>query len=86
MLQFTTKLMNRFSYSITTHFIPGNKNYHSCCNPHSMYQTYPYTCGVTITEFKFEIQTLLTQFYMKTQYGVTNSPSDRPSKIAASGL
>ena len=41
MLQLTTKLMNKFSYSITTHFIPGNKDYHSCCNPHSVYQTYP---------------------------------------------
>ena len=36
MLQLTTKLMNRFSYSITTNFIPGNKDYHSCCNPHSV--------------------------------------------------
>ena len=33
--------MNRFSYYITTHFIPSNKNYNSCHNPHSMYQTYP---------------------------------------------
>ena len=33
--------MNRFSYSITTHFIPSNKDYHSCCNLHSVYQTYP---------------------------------------------
>ena len=41
MLQLTTKLMNRFSYSITTHFIPSNKDYHSCCNPHSVYQTCP---------------------------------------------
>ena len=40
-LQLTTKLMNKFSYSITTHFILGNKDYHSCCNPHSVYQTYP---------------------------------------------
>ena len=41
MLQLTTKLMNKFSYSITTPFIPGNKDYHSCCNSHSVYQTYP---------------------------------------------
>ena len=41
MLQLTTKLMNRFSYSIITHFIPGNKEYHFYCNPHSVYQTYP---------------------------------------------
>ena len=41
MLQLTTKLMNRFSYSITTHFIPGNKDYHSYCNPHLVYQIYP---------------------------------------------
>ena len=26
MLQFTTKLMNIFSYFITTYFIPSNKN------------------------------------------------------------
>ena len=32
-----------FSYSITTHFIPGNKDYHSCCNPHLVYQTYSYS-------------------------------------------
>ena len=37
----TTKLMNMFGYSIITPFIIGNKDYHSCCNPHSMYQTYP---------------------------------------------
>ena len=42
MLQLTTKLMNRFSYSITTHFIPNNKDYHSCCNLHLVYETYPY--------------------------------------------
>ena len=36
------KLMNRFSYYITTYFIPNNKNYKSCRNPHSVYQTYPY--------------------------------------------
>ena len=41
MLQLTTKLMNRFSYSITTPFIPDNKDYHSYCNPHLVYQTYP---------------------------------------------
>ena len=29
MLQLTTKLMNRLSDSITTHFIPNNKDYHS---------------------------------------------------------
>ena len=33
--------MNRFSYYITTHFITSNKDYNSCCNPHSVYQTYP---------------------------------------------
>ena len=33
MLQLTTKLMNRFSYSITTSFILCNKDYHSYCNP-----------------------------------------------------
>ena len=40
MLQFTTKLMNMFSYSIITYFIPSNKDYHSCCYPYSVYQTY----------------------------------------------
>ena len=33
--------MNRFSYYITTHFIISNKDYNSCCNPHSVYQAYP---------------------------------------------
>ena len=35
------QLMNMFSYYITTHFIPSNKDYNSCCNLHSVYQTYP---------------------------------------------
>ena len=39
MLQLTTKLMNMLNYSITTHFINSNKDYHSCRNPHLMYQT-----------------------------------------------
>ena len=39
MLQLTTKLMNMLNYSITTHFINNNKDYHSCRNPHLMYQT-----------------------------------------------
>jgi len=38
MLQLTTKLINMFSYSITTHFILSNKDYNSYCNP---YQTCP---------------------------------------------
>ena len=33
--------MNRFSYYITTHFITSNKDYNSCRNLHSVYQTYP---------------------------------------------
>ena len=33
--------MNMFSYYITTHFITSNKDYNSCRNPHSVYQTYP---------------------------------------------
>ena len=37
-----TKLMNMFSYYITTNFIPSNKNYNSCRNPYSIYQTYFY--------------------------------------------
>ena len=37
MLQLTIKLINRFSYSITSHFIPSNENYNFCCNPHSVY-------------------------------------------------
>ena len=41
MLQLTTKLINRFSYSITTHFIPSNKDCNSCCNPYSVYQMCP---------------------------------------------
>ena len=34
MLQFTTKLMNMFSYSIITHSINNNKDYYSYRNPH----------------------------------------------------
>ena len=30
-----------FSYYITTHFIPSNKDYNSYRNLHSVYQTYP---------------------------------------------
>ena len=37
MLQLTTKLMNMFSYYITTHFIPSNKDYNSGRNSHSVY-------------------------------------------------
>ena len=33
--------MNKFSYYITTHFIPSNKDYHSYHDSHSVYQTYP---------------------------------------------
>ena len=32
--QLTTKLMNRLSYYITTHFITSNKYYNSYCNSH----------------------------------------------------
>ena len=32
MLQLIIKLMDRFSYSITTHFIPNNKDYNPFCN------------------------------------------------------
>ena len=32
--------MNKFSYYITTHFIPSNKDYHSYHDSHSVYQTY----------------------------------------------
>ena len=37
----TIKYMNIFSYSITTLFIPSNKDYHSCYNLHSTYQMCP---------------------------------------------
>ena len=40
-LLLTTKLMNMFSYYITTHFISNNKYYNSCHDSHSVYQTYP---------------------------------------------
>ena len=33
--------MNKFSYYIIIHFITSNKDYNSCRNPHSVYQTYP---------------------------------------------
>ena len=42
MLQLTIKLMNTFSYSITTHFILSNKYYNFCYNSHSVYQMCPY--------------------------------------------
>ena len=41
MLLLTTKLINKFNYYITTHFITSNKDYNSYCNPYSVYQTYP---------------------------------------------
>ena len=41
MLQLITKLINKFSYPITTHFIPSNKDYHFNRNHHLVYQTYP---------------------------------------------
>jgi len=41
MLQFITKLINRFNYFITTYFISSNKDYHSSRNPCSIYQTCP---------------------------------------------
>ena len=42
MLQLTIKLMNTFSYSITTHFVSSNKDYNSCYNPYLVYQMYLY--------------------------------------------
>ena len=33
--------MNMFSYYITTHFIPNNKDYNSYRNLHLVYQMYP---------------------------------------------
>ena len=39
---FFLRRINKFSYFIITHFIASNKYYHSCHNPHSLYQTYPY--------------------------------------------
>ena len=47
MLQNTIKLMNRFSYFITTHFI-FNKDYHSCHNPNFLYQMYLYSSLVYV--------------------------------------
>ena len=41
MLQLTTKLMNKFSYFITTHFILSNKDYHFNRNHHLVYEMYP---------------------------------------------
>ena len=41
MLKLTTKLVNKFSYYITTHFITSNKDYNFCRNSHSGYQIYP---------------------------------------------
>ena len=38
MSQLTTKLMNKFNSSTTTHFIPNNKTDHSYHNLHSTYQ------------------------------------------------
>ena len=36
------QLMNMFNYYITTHFITSNRDYNSCRNLHSVYQTHPY--------------------------------------------
>ena len=41
MLQLITKLMNMLNYSITTYFIPSNKDCYSYRNPHLMYRTCP---------------------------------------------
>ena len=37
---YITQCMCMFSLSITTYFITSNKDYNSCCNSYSMYQTY----------------------------------------------
>ena len=34
--QLITKLINKFSYYIITHFITSNKYYNSCYNSHSV--------------------------------------------------
>ena len=44
------QLMSRLSYSITTHFIPSNKDYNSYCNLHVMYQTCPKEFFLLITK------------------------------------
>ena len=49
-LQLITKLMNKFIYSITIHFIPSNKDHDSYCNSHSMYQTCPNFRNFTLTK------------------------------------
>ena len=67
MLQLTTKLMNRFNYSITTPFIPGNKYYHSYCNPHLVYQTYPKSAKIVS---KIDVNTKIgSLFYSTKPYG-----------------
>ena len=47
MLKITIKLINRFSYFITTHFILS-KDYHSYCNPNLVYQMYLYSSLVYV--------------------------------------
>ena len=46
--------MNKFSYYIIIHFIPNNKDYNSCRNLHSVYQTYSKLLGESIP-YKIEI-------------------------------
>ena len=61
MLQLTIKLMNMFYYSIATHFIPSNKDYHSCLNPRSVYQTCPKCLRILLPgQLKLEVCIQLT--------------------------
>ena len=57
--------MNRFSYYITTQFITNNKDYNSCHNPHSMYQTYLKffdSCIMYVSEVWMEYMIVCTVF------------------------
>ena len=68
MLRLTTKLINMFCYSITTHFILSNKDYNSYCNPHSMYQMCPkflkWAVSILLLTLLVVLLTLLTKYWL----------------------
>ena len=57
-----------FSYYITTHFIPSNKDYNSYRNPHSVYQTYPYSHKKIETFYNGQDCHLILNSYRTTHF------------------
>ena len=69
--------MNMFSYYITTYFITINKDYNSCRNLLSVYQTYPN--GNVITNNMKSTFTYIETFFpiTKGMFGTLNEDYDR---------